>query len=209
MKCQELINLQQEEKKMDATLSGCTVTVVYRPHHDNFIVVSHVGDSRAVLIPRSGKQDEIQELTIDHKPNLPKERERIEARGGRVVFDGFYNYRVFAKGAMYPGLNMSRALGDILAHDVAGISGVPDVQRVEIKNLSDGTKPILLICTDGVWEFIDSPEAAKLVLPKRDKVDLAAHVLSQEAWDRWLSDSDGEISDDITAFVIDLNVVQT
>jgi len=214
MKCQELVNLQQEEKKMDATLSGCTVTVVYRPHHDNFIVVSHVGDSRSVLVPKSSEnRAEIQELTIDHKPNLPKERERIESRGGRVVFDGFYNYRVFAKGAMYPGLNMSRALGDILAHDVAGISGVPDVERIEIKKGKDGEKPILLICTDGVWEFIESPEAAKIVLEcmkknPKDGIMEAANALSREAWDRWLTDSDGEISDDITAFVIDLNVSQ-
>ncbi len=28
---------------------------------------------------------------------------RIEEKGGRVVFDGYYNYRVFAKAGMYPG----------------------------------------------------------------------------------------------------------
>lgn len=53
------------------------------------------------------------DLTMDHKPDHPAERSRIEQAGGRVVFDGFYNYRVYARSGKYPGLNMSRALGDL------------------------------------------------------------------------------------------------
>jgi len=196
IKCQQLIDMQVEEKMLDATMSGCTVSVVYRPAHDEYIVVAHVGDSRAVMARRSG---EALDLTVDHKPNLPKEKEYIEANGGRVVFDGFYNYRVFAKGAMYPGLNMSRALGDTMAHKV-GLSGVPDVERVVINKDMD---KMILLCTDGVWEFIDSPEAVKLALKEKGPAT-AAEQLAQLSWDRWLGDSEGEISDDITAMCIDL-----
>ena len=35
----------------------------------------------------------------------------IEKAGGRVVFDGYANHRVYAKNARYPGLNMSRCIG--------------------------------------------------------------------------------------------------
>lgn len=53
------------------------------------------------------------DLTMDHKPDCPEERKRIEQAGGKVVFDGFYNYRVYNRTGKYPGLNMSRALGDL------------------------------------------------------------------------------------------------
>lgn len=207
VKCQELIQLQQDEKKLDASLSGCTTSVVYRPHHDQFIVVSHVGDSRAVLAS-STKSSDIQELTIDHKPNLPEEKARIESRGGRVVFDGFYNHRVFAKDAMYPGLNMSRALGDTLAHRDAGITATPDVLRVPILKQSSDKAPMLMVCTDGVWEFIESDEAVKMVIERKNNMAKAAADLAQESWNRWLADSGGEISDDITVFLVDLGKSQ-
>ena len=44
------------------------------------------------------------DLTRDHKPDDPSERERIEREGGKVVFDGFYNFRVYARGRKYPGM---------------------------------------------------------------------------------------------------------
>jgi len=199
IKCQELIEMQSADKSFDASMSGCTVTMVYRPHNEKSLVVAHVGDSRAVLGRLGG---EALDLTIDHKPNLPKEKERIESRGGRVVFDGFYNHRVFAKGAMYPGLNMSRALGDLLAHKVAGLSEVPDVQLVNIDPSRDKT---VLLCTDGVWEFIDSAEAVKVVQSfDQGKIADAAEKLANLSWDRWMGDSDGEITDDITAVLITL-----
>jgi len=187
---------------MDASMSGCTTSVIYRPSHDQFLVVAHVGDSRAVVAMKNHQQEDAVDLTIDHKPNLPKEKERIERNGGRVVFDGFYNYRVFAKAGMYPGLNMSRALGDTLAHKTAGLTAEPDVERVLIDKAKMSA---VLLCTDGVWEFIDSEEAVKIVASHGEHKSMeAAENLAQESWDRWMNDSNGEISDDITALVFRL-----
>ena len=65
----------------------------------------------------------------------------------------------------------------------------------------------LILCSDGVWEFIDSNEAAKMVLSCRDaktkKIDpsAAAESLAKESWARWMDDTGGEISDDITAVI--------
>merc|ERR1719230_1063869 len=80
--------------------------------------LAHVGDSKAVMVSYKGADGSFigRDLTQDHKPSVPGEKKRIEENGGRVIFDGFYNYRVFAKGQMYPGLNMSRAFGDTVAH---------------------------------------------------------------------------------------------
>jgi len=201
IKVQGLMCMCVDDKSLDASMSGCTVSMIYRPANDEYIVVAHVGDSRAVMA--KGGAGEATDLTIDHKPNLPKEKEYIENHGGRVVFDGFYNYRMFAKGAMYPGLNMSRALGDTMAHKV-GLNGVPDVEKIPLSKDKD---KMILLCTDGVWEFIDSKEAVKLAM-KEKTVTQAAESLSKLSWDRWLADSEGEITDDITAMCIDLRTTQ-
>lgn len=64
--------------------SGTTASVVVI--RGNRMYVAHVGDSAVVL----GVQDDPSvpfiravEVTQDHKPELPKERERIEGLGGR------------------------------------------------------------------------------------------------------------------------------
>ena len=44
------------------------------------LYTAHVGDTGAVL-DRGGTA---YRLTVDHKPNTPAERERIEAQGGHV-----------------------------------------------------------------------------------------------------------------------------
>merc|ERR1711871_1657176 len=97
--------------------------------------VAHVGDSRIVLAKRAADNSDnltAFDLTKDHKPDDPAEKARIEANGGRVVFDGFYNHRIYAKGKRYPGLNMSRALGDLLGYYDAGLCAVPDVKSHEV-----------------------------------------------------------------------------
>lgn len=48
--------------------------------------VAHVGDSSVVLGVREDPSDKVikaVEVTQDHKPELPKERQRIEGLGGR------------------------------------------------------------------------------------------------------------------------------
>ena len=67
------------------------------------------------------------ELSKDHKPNLPEEKLRIEASGGMV--DSYHGpsgqqlgpHRVWVKGMPYPGLAMSRSIGDQVAASV-GVS---------------------------------------------------------------------------------------
>merc|ERR1719331_2219511 len=95
------------------------------------IHVAHVGDSRCVY-KRSGAGKKVEEVTEDHKPNLEREKARIESANppGRVVFDGYYNHRVFAQKEMIPGLNMARAIGDIVAHQRAGVTAKPDTKSL-------------------------------------------------------------------------------
>ena len=65
----------------------------------------------------------------------------------------------------------------------------------------------MIMASDGVWEFIDNDEAAKICCAQRDKdtgkidPNRAAEALSKESWNRWMEDTNGEISDDITCMV--------
>merc|ERR1712203_1152157 len=124
--------------------------------------VAHVADSTIVLGKfKEGTSGPLEAVTLtrDHKPNLKDERARIEKAGGRVVFDGYANHRVYAKNARYPGLNMSRCLGDLLGHADCGVSCEPEVTVREL----DAEDNLLLLCSDGVWEFIEPTEAVSIV----------------------------------------------
>lgn len=77
-------------------MAGCTANVVLI--NDKNIFIANSGDSRSVL--RSNK-DTIA-LSIDHKPELPEEHNRIVKAGGYV-----------ADGRINGNLNLSRAMGDL------------------------------------------------------------------------------------------------
>ena len=71
---------------------------------------------------------------------------------------------------------------------------------------------VLLLCSDGVWEFISPLEAVKLCSRHPpDKARRVARValmgrearesatdLAKEAWDRWIREEGGHVVDDIT-----------
>lgn len=193
-----------------AKSSGTTCTMAFHDLEKDILTVAHVGDSRAVLY-HSGKGAPEDSLTVihgteDHKPNLPGEKARIERMGGRVVFDGYYNYRVFAKAGMYPGLNMSRALGDIIAHKEAGLTAEPELKVFELASHRDKSPLTLVIASDGVWEFIENNQAPQYLKENGAfaNTQQTVNTLAKESWDRWMKDSDNEISDDITVVEVTL-----
>ena len=92
-------------------MSGTTCTLMYFPLNEKnaagkrTLYLAHVGDSKASMVSYDASTGAFKgkDLTVDHKPSVPAEKKRIEENGGRVIFDGFYNHRVFARGQMYPG----------------------------------------------------------------------------------------------------------
>jgi len=203
----ELLMKPDSETPVDTSMSGTTCTMCYHDLKTDSLTVAHVGDSRCVLGKlRGGKLVEVEDLTIDHKPNLEAERKRIESAGGRVVFDGYYNHRVFASSGMYPGLNMSRALGDVVGHREAGLTADPDVKVIDLSQLrAQFDALILVVCTDGVWEFIESKDAMEIACKyPKSQCQQAIYELVHKSWVRWMEDSEGEISDDITGILVHL-----
>eukprot|EP00922_Rhytidocystis_sp_ex-Travisia-forbesii_P028181 GHVS01041359.1.p1 GENE.GHVS01041359.1~~GHVS01041359.1.p1 ORF type:complete len:681 (-),score=155.44 GHVS01041359.1:632-2509(-) len=186
----------------DCSLSGSTATVVLHRPLQQKLFVAHVGDSRAVLgrlqKPGSKKCDAV-DLTDDHKPTAEVEKKRIIQSGGQVKrLEGDIPYRVFLKGKPYPGLAMSRAIGDIVGCQ-AGVIPIPDVSEAQLDQTRD---LFMLVCSDGVWEFVTSQEAVDIIHEFGfHKVQLGAEALARESWQRWINE-EGNVVDDITVQVV-------
>src|SRR5262249_20213878 len=136
------------------------------------LYVAHVGDSRAALI---SKTDAIY-LTEDHKPNLPKEKKRIE-NAGYVVRDK----RVDGK------LAVSRAIGDSDFKQHIG-SSPEELAVIAIPDISEhGRSPdweYLVLACDGLWDVLEPKGVAAWLRENRPKhPDLAAlaHALAEHA----------------------------
>merc|ERR1712224_462041 len=99
----------------------------------------------------------------------------------------------------YPGLNMSRALGDLIAHGDTGLSCEPSISEHTLHP----DDYVLLLCSDGVWEFVSLGEALSVVRGfSPEKAMQATERLVQEAWDRWVTEEGGTVVDDITAVLV-------
>lgn len=111
----------------DVDFSGTTLCSII--HIDNKLICSNIGDSRAILVNEIDNKREIIELTKDHKPEINAEKERIIKKGGVVdkIDDGYNKvgpYRVWVKDESYPGLAMSRSIGDFVAKSI-GVTSDP------------------------------------------------------------------------------------
>ena len=84
-KTQELLEEETNCKRLDASASGTTCTIVI--HRGNQLWVASVGDSRCVIAspcPVTGDL-KAEDATRDHKPDIPEERDRIVRLGGVVI----------------------------------------------------------------------------------------------------------------------------
>ena len=142
-------------------------------------------------------------LSNDLKPTLPLEKKRIYKKGGKVEQfkdkDGkmFGPSRVWVKNEKYPGLAMSRSIGDFIASSVGVI---PNPEIIEY-NLNENSR-YMVIATDGIWEFISNEKVMRIgnkFYPKKDPIDLCNELIKEanRCWEK-----DDIIRDDITVFVV-------
>ncbi len=118
--------------KLDPNLSGSTCVIVFCI--SDKIICANAGDSRAILSTKNG----IKVLSFDHKPDNKEEKERIIKSGGKVhpirEFGRFVGpARVWVKSGEYPGLAMSRSIGDFVAKSV-GCTCSPGKYNINILN---------------------------------------------------------------------------
>lgn len=103
--------------KLDANMSGSTCVITFIINDK--IICANAGDSRSILSCKGG----LRLLSFDHKPDNKDEKARILKSGGKVhplKECGRYvgPARVWVKSGEYPGLAMSRSIGDFLAKSV-------------------------------------------------------------------------------------------
>jgi len=189
-----------QEDKFSADLSGSTATIIV--HRSNELCIAHVGDSRAVLskMTTDGKLV-AEEMTHDHSPENIEEKKRIEQSGGEVRRqDVDAPARVFCRDANYPGLAMSRAIGDTIAKSF-GVIAEPEISVHKIER----TDNFIILATDGVWEFLEEQEIASMVyMNGKQRANKSAANVAEYAFSVWL-EQENNITDDITCIVYYLN----
>ena len=193
---------KSNECNFNLDFSGTTCTLLFLI--ENKIICSNIGDSQCVLFNCSNQDRWTYEIiSIIHKPDEPKEKQRIMEMGGEIhpYYDenGIYEgpNRIYAKNKTYPGLCLSRSIGDLIGEEI-GIISEPDII---IKNI-DSTCKYIILGSDGLWDMIKPYDANRIVNPyfNRGDPDGACKALLKKATKNW--EKDGSERDDITIIVV-------
>ena len=146
-------------------------------------------------------------MSRDHKPDDKDEAARIVANNGRI--ESYRDHqgnplgplRVWLKNEDIPGLAMTRSFGDSVAHSV-GCNAIPEMGEFTFTK----DDKVVVIASDGVWEFLENIDVAKIVYPfyLQKNAEGAAENLVRASFKRWRKEE--SVIDDITCIVIFLDV---
>ncbi|KAL0302891.1 UNVERIFIED_CONTAM: putative protein phosphatase 2C 33 [Sesamum radiatum] len=165
---------------IDCFCSGTTAVTLVKQGQD--LVIGNVGDSRAVLATRDENNllTAVQ-LTVDLKPNLPAEAERIRKCKGRVfaLHDEPEVARVWLPNNDSPGLAMARAFGDFCLKEF-GLISVPEISYRRITDKDE----FIVLATDGIWDVLSNKEVVEIVGSCRARSN-AARTLVESAVRAW------------------------
>ncbi|XP_042028818.1 probable protein phosphatase 2C 25 [Salvia splendens] len=129
--------------KKDIRGGTCCLTALV---HKGDLVVSNTGDCRAVM-SRGGVAEA---LTVDHRPSLVEERERIESLGGYVdCCHGVWR--------VHGSLAVSRAIGD--RHLKEWVVAEPETKIFKIRPDCE----FLILASDGLWDNVSNQEAVDII----------------------------------------------
>jgi protein phosphatase 1L len=145
---------------------------------DGRFLAANAGDSRVII----GTRRDAVQLTLDHKPDVPAERSRIESLGGRVI--------TYVVPRVQGILAMSRALGDAVLKPYVS----PEPRIVE--GFLGSENDFVVVACDGVWDVLKPGEVIGVVRDAGDP-QLAAERIVAKAL------SAGS-SDNVTVIVLDI-----
>ncbi|XP_009122858.1 probable protein phosphatase 2C 65 isoform X2 [Brassica rapa] len=184
----------------DSFCSGTTAVTVLK--QGDCLVIANLGDSRAVLGTRGGKSSlKAVQLTVDLKPCVQREAERIVSCKGRVfaMEEEPDVHRVWMPDDDCPGLAMSRAFGDFCLKDY-GLLCIPEVFCRKVSRDDE----FVVLATDGIWDVLSNEEVVKIVGACKDR-SIAAETLVQRAARSWRTKFPASKADDCAVVVLFLN----
>ena len=198
---------------------------------DNKVYISNIGDSRAIMSMSGGTK--IKQLSIDHKPNNPKEFERAIKNGSKIYIDNddpdrdisklvfikdkseFEKYKNEVEEVIfreYPSdLAVMRTIGDVKVKNKeyggnpGTIISIPEIFIYDISNTED----FIVMGCDGIFDDLsnqDVVEAAWYIYKNRSKTkNYDIHELTQEACDMIIKYGlEKETSDNLSCIIIGL-----
>ena len=217
----------KSDEEFDNSGSCALVCILF----DNKIYISNIGDSRAIMSINGGTK--IKQLSVDHKPNNPKEFERAIKNGSQIYVDNddpdrdisklvfikdkseFEKYKNESEEVIfreYPSdLAVMRTIGDVKVKnkDYGGKPGtIISTPEIFIYDISSTDDFIVMGC-DGIFDDLsnqDVVDAAWYIYKNRSKTkNYDIHELSQEACDMIIKYGlEKETSDNLSCIIIGL-----
>ena len=195
-------------QRFDISNSGTTCNLLI--HLNTFLICINIGDSRSIILKllNSSKSNfEYEKMSFDHKPNIESEKKRIELLGGEIrqnknietnEFDG--PFRVYFKNEKFPGIAISRSIGDFDAEKI-GVICEPDI-RVKIM---ENSFKIGILGSDGLWDVMDENDIINICKKywKKDLFDNISMEIVDECVKRW--EKNFFERDDISVIVVVIN----
>ena len=142
-------------------------------------------------------------LSRDQKPTIQSEKMRINRSGGIVERSTDRNgvksgpFRVWVKNGHYPGIAMSRSIGDFVASSI-GVIPIPEITEYRLDNNSR----YMVICTDGIWDYISNEKVMDIgnkFYPNNSPEDFCNELVKQATY-FW--EKNNVVVDDITVLAV-------
>ena len=200
--CLNKLDLDINTVNFDIFRSGTTAVLVFLTN--KLLICSNIGDSQCYLFNCSDEDMwTFESLSKVHKPTDEEEKKRILENGGEIhpyyEEDGMFEGpdRIYEKGKTYPGLSLSRSIGDLEGKKI-GIISEPEIVT---KNISHNSK-FIVIGSDGLWDVIQPYDVSRILRSYFNKGDIdgASKILLRKAEQIWKKRN--EERDDITIIVV-------
>ena len=118
-----------------------------------------MGDSNALIGSREKTRRTFKMTDPEHTPTNMSEKIRIYNNSGETRESPIdKKQRIYVRARMYPGLSISRSMGDVLAHYI-GVISEPGLYEYVLQN----SDMFVAIGSDGIWDFLGPEEVTELI----------------------------------------------